>query len=239
MGRTHRHNIRLISVAAVLAVVIFLIDLSLPLGVAGGVPYVAVVLIGWWIDRRQIFLLALVVSALTVAGYLYSPEGGIASVVLTNRFLALFAIWVTAALLAKAKTAETTLKFAHDELETVGLIDVDADRRILVAEEQELIGSDYRREIFQGDISHPEVWTNLEASIDLHVREPTVILGTGSSEKNLRAALWIKQRHPNAQVFARTNDVSQLALEVGAEHDIRCFSIRQLIEDNLPENWVN
>ena len=118
MGRTHRHNIRLISVAAVLAVVIFLIDLSLPLGVAGGVPYVAVVLIGWWIDRRQIFLLALVVSALTVAGYLYSPEGGIASVVLTNRFLALFAIWVTAALLAKAKTAETTLKFAHDELET-------------------------------------------------------------------------------------------------------------------------
>ncbi len=128
---------------------------------------------------------------------------------------------------------------AHDELETVGLIDVDADRRILVAEEQELIGSDYRREIFQGDISHPEVWNNLEESIDLRVREPTVILGTGSSEKNLRAALWIKHRHPNAQVFARTNDVSQLALEVGAEHDIRCFSIRQLIEDNLPENWVN
>jgi hypothetical protein len=28
-----------------------------------------------------------------------------------------------------------------------------------------------------------------------------------------------------------------LALEVGAEHDIHCFSIKQLIEDNLPNLW--
>ena len=128
---------------------------------------------------------------------------------------------------------------AEAELETVALIDVDADRRVLVADEQERIGTHYRREIFQGDISHPEVWNNLEESIDLTAREPTVILGTGGAEKNLRAALWIKQRHPNTKVFARTNDVSPLALEVGAEHDIHCFSIRQLIEDNLPEAWVN
>ena len=43
---------------------------------------------------------------------------------------------------------------------------------------------------------------------------------------------------PNALVFARTNDVSELALEVGEEHDINCFSIRQLIEDNLPFDWL-
>jgi signal transduction histidine kinase len=61
--------------------------------------------------------LAAVSSVLTVAGYFYSPEGGIHWVVLTNRFLAFFAIWVTAALLAKAKRAETALQIAHEKLE--------------------------------------------------------------------------------------------------------------------------
>jgi PAS domain S-box-containing protein len=108
----------LIAIAAVLAVAIFLLDLSLPLGVAGGVPYVALVLLGWWFSKpRYIFLFAAVSTGLTVTGYIYSPEGGIYWIVLTNRFLAFFAIWVTAALLAKAKRAELALQTAHDKLE--------------------------------------------------------------------------------------------------------------------------
>ncbi|MGE0621430.1 MAG: hypothetical protein AB7O54_02360 [Pseudomonadales bacterium] len=39
-------------------------------------------------------------------------------------------------------------------------------------------------------------------------------------------------------MFARTNDISQLAREVGAKHDIRTFSIKQLVEDNLPPAWL-
>ncbi len=108
----------LLAIAAVVGLAILLIDLWLPLGVAGGVPYVAVVLLGWWFDRPGfIFLLALVGSGLTVAGYFLSPEGGIQWMVLANRFLALFAIWTTALLLAKAKRGETDLQLAHDSLE--------------------------------------------------------------------------------------------------------------------------
>ena len=54
----------------------------------------------------------------------------------------------------------------------------------------------------------------------------------------MRTALWIKRKYPNALVFARTNDVSQLAQEVGAEHDIETFSIKQLVEDNVPKEWL-
>ena len=64
------------------------------------------------------------------------------------------------------------------------------------------------------------------------------IFGTGSTEDNLRTALWIKQNYANALVFARTNDKSELALEVGAEYDINCISIRQLVEDNIPQDWL-
>ena len=136
-------------------------------------------------------------------------------------------------------TLEELQAHAQLEISTVALIDSDATRRLLVAEEQRRIGGSYRREILEGDISHPEVWRQLDNVLDLSIGSPTVILGTGNIEENLRAALWIKGKHPNALVFSRTTDASQLALQVGAEHDINYFSIRQLVEDNIPAEWLS
>ncbi len=127
---------------------------------------------------------------------------------------------------------------ARDDLETVVVIDIDADRRVLVAEEQRRMDGNYQRLVLQGDISHPEVWRSLAGSIDLAEAAPTVILGTGRAEDNLRTALWLKQSYPNAFVFARTNDTSELAIEVGSEHGIQAISIRQLVEDNIPDGWL-
>jgi len=110
---------RMTALAVPLAALTFAVDLQIPLGVAGGVPYVAVVLLGWWFPRRRhIAYLATVSSALTVAGFYLSPEdGGIPWMVLSNRFLALLAIWATAILLNMAKAATEQLNLAHDELE--------------------------------------------------------------------------------------------------------------------------
>ena len=59
-----------------------------------GVPYVLLVFLGWVFPKRgAIFVLAAAATILTAAGYLYSPQGGIPWVVLTNRGLALLAIW--------------------------------------------------------------------------------------------------------------------------------------------------
>ena len=66
----------------------------------------------------------------------------------------------------------------------------------------------------------------------------SVILGTGRAEDNLRTALWLKENYPNAFVFVRTNDKSELAVEVGAEHGIRSISIKQLVEDNISLDWL-
>ena len=128
---------------------------------------------------------------------------------------------------------EELQKHAQSEIETVALIDIDADRRVLVAEEQRKMQGNYDRLTLQGDISHPEVWDQLQTSVDLALDEPTVILGTGRAEANLQTALWLKRQFPNARVLVRTNDISELALEVGAEHGIHCFSIKQLIEDAI------
>lgn len=113
-----KHHVRFLLLSAALAAAIFAFDLTMPLGVAGGVPYVALVLLGLWAaGTRPIILLAVAGTVLTVAGYFLSPSGGIWWVVLTNRGLAIFAIWTTAILVAHRMRARDALRAAHAELE--------------------------------------------------------------------------------------------------------------------------
>lgn len=111
-------NARILLPGIVLAASVFAFDLMMPLGVAAGVPYVALVLIGLWAPgTRFILVLAGIGTTLTLLGYFFSPSGGMWWVVLTNRGLAIFAIWTTAILVAHRKRARDALKAAHDELE--------------------------------------------------------------------------------------------------------------------------
>ena len=92
-------------------------DLMMPLGVAAGVPYVAMVLAGLWLPwRRATLVLAALATALIVVGQLFSPDGGIFWVVLTNRALALFAVWVAAILGCRRRSAEHALRESEAHL---------------------------------------------------------------------------------------------------------------------------
>ncbi len=113
-----RRDISLLSLSLLIAAGIFGLDLMVPLGVAAGVPYVAVVLLGAWLPwRHSITGLAAAATALTVLGYFFSPAAGVAWVVLTNRGLALLVIWVTAILMLQRLASEEDLKDARDDLE--------------------------------------------------------------------------------------------------------------------------
>ena len=94
-----------------LAAAIFVIDIIVfPLGIAGGVPYIAVLLITLWLPRRQhVLYAAIAVSVLTILGYFWSAPAGIPWMVLANRLLTLFAIWVTAMVGYTRKRTEETL----------------------------------------------------------------------------------------------------------------------------------
>jgi Trk K+ transport system NAD-binding subunit len=129
---------------------------------------------------------------------------------------------------------------APDELATVAIIEKDAHRRILVAEEQMAFNFDYKRKVFDGDISHPEVWQRLQAEVELKEDgdSSVFVLGTGQEEDNLRTALWIKRKYPKAMVIARSSRESRFATEVAAEHNFVSISINQLVEENIPAGWV-
>ncbi|MDP6427182.1 MAG: PAS domain S-box protein [Rhodospirillales bacterium] len=118
-------NTRKILVLAVVAAgVIFAVDLMLPRGVAGGVPYVLVVLMASWVPRRRyLFILAILGTILTALGFYWSPAGGILWVVLTNRGLALFLIWTAAVLLmlrvTERKVAAAEALRSEDQLQAI------------------------------------------------------------------------------------------------------------------------
>ncbi len=100
----------IVVLAALLSGFIFFIDYVIPLGVAAGVPYVAVVLLGIWLLQWQhVVALAVAVSLLTLLGYLLSPMGGIGWMILANRAIALFAIWVVALAVVRRKREEAVL----------------------------------------------------------------------------------------------------------------------------------
>ncbi len=94
----HRTNVLVALGCGLLATGIFIIDIaSLPLGVAAGVAYVAVVLISLWLPRwHYAIFVAGTVSILTILGFLWSEPAGIPWMVVANRLLALSAIWLTA-----------------------------------------------------------------------------------------------------------------------------------------------
>ena len=134
---------------------------------------------------------------------------------------------------------EELQRSAIEELDTVVIIDNDAHRRVLVADEQMEFSGKYHRHLYEGDISHPEVWDRLRTDVEIEGGNTVFVLGTGHEEENLRTALWIRRKYPGAMVIARSSKESLFASEVGQDHDIISISIAQLIEDNIPKSWID
>jgi hypothetical protein len=127
-----------IAFCGTLAGLILAFDISMPLGVAGGVPYVALVLVGLFLPaERAVLLLATVGTALTVFGYFLSAPASQPWIVFTNRGLAMFAIWTTAVMVLRFRMAQAALRRSEGRLsailahvpETIHLKDADGRRR--------------------------------------------------------------------------------------------------------------
>jgi len=115
-------SVRFTIIASVLvASGIFVIDISLPLGMAGAVPYGALVLIGLYAPwRHYAFVLATIATGLTLLAYFLSPSGQVEiAVVAANRFLALSVIWSTAVFCRQRRLVEDVLQDNEERYRTL------------------------------------------------------------------------------------------------------------------------
>ncbi len=95
-----RSQYAFMALCIVLSALIFLADLALPVGIAAGVLHAAVVLLSVALGLPGFTVgLAILASALTVLGAWLSPPEAIGLwVIVSNRLLSVFTIWITAAL---------------------------------------------------------------------------------------------------------------------------------------------
>ncbi len=93
-------------VTILLASAVFILDTLLPLGIAGGVPYIAVVLATYWhSEKKYVIYVTIICLFLVQIGFYFSPQGGELWKVIFNRLIAIFAILITAALVLKIKSS--------------------------------------------------------------------------------------------------------------------------------------
>lgn len=116
-----------------LTAAIFVVDLLLPLGIAGGIPYIAPVLLAMWLpDRRLILAVAGVCTLLALAGIWASPSGADPSIYLPNRILSIAAIWTVAAISYQRRATESAL--AQSEAASRAVLDTTADGILMLDE---------------------------------------------------------------------------------------------------------
>ena len=133
---------------------------------------------------------------------------------------------------------EELQQYAQKEIDTIAIIGIDAKRRIQVVDEQLNLANFCNREIFEGNISHPEVWQQLRSKVNLTDTKPIIILCTDSVEDNFRTSLWLKRKYPDSMIVARSYLPSKFAENVGEQFNVLNVSINQLVKDNLPEEWM-
>ncbi|QPJ65980.1 MAG: PAS domain S-box protein [Candidatus Nitrohelix vancouverensis] len=112
------NNQQILGFGILLGALFFYLDTQIELGVAAGIPHVSLVLLGLWSKKRRFILLgAITGSLLTLWGLYFSPLGGEEWKILTNRGLALFAIWTTAGLCFLYHKKHTELETLNQELD--------------------------------------------------------------------------------------------------------------------------
>jgi Trk K+ transport system NAD-binding subunit len=123
---------------------------------------------------------------------------------------------------------------ALDSLDHVILIDVDCVQRSMVFDEQVGFDDAYKRDVLEGDLRDPRIWRDLDLG-----EEPVLIIGSGDDGVNLRTALWLKARYPEAYVLARSFRHSAFGTEVSELGGLEVVSVADLIEESFPAAWLS
>lgn len=123
------------------------------------------------------------------------------------------------------------------EFSTVAILDVDAKRNALVSDQEIGREKGYVRHIIEGNIDHPDVWSQLFKEVVIVDESPVFIMSTGNDQRNMGAAIWLRKRYKDALIISLSVNASAFAREVGKEHNIISINTTELMEAAIPREW--
>lgn len=101
--KDHSDGIK-ITVALLITAMIFILDINVPLGIAGAVPYVVVITFtSFALNKKYILPSVILVLSLTIFGFFLSPSGGDLGKIISNRVIAVLTILICSYLAYKVK----------------------------------------------------------------------------------------------------------------------------------------
>ena len=119
----------------------------------------------------------------------------------------------------------------------VAIIDLRAEQRALIADEEVVTARKYTRYTYEGDVDDPEIWQRLFTEVVIGEQEPVFVITTGNDETNLRCAIWLRKQFPGAMIISRTLAPSYFAESVCAEHDVVSVNTAALAQASIPHAW--
>ncbi len=130
-------------------------------------------------------------------------------------------------------------KHAPGAFETVIIIDTQAHRHVAVFAEQVGFDTHYERLIIQGDMADPTVWEQARQFIDQDMTEPVFVLGSSDDGNNLRVALWLTSKYPQAYTVALSFRQSTFARQVADSCNFDVVSAEDLITASLAGRHID
>jgi voltage-gated potassium channel Kch len=126
---------------------------------------------------------------------------------------------------------------AAGAFDRVVIVDLEAGRRAAIFEEQVGFSPQYARTVVDGDIRDPLVWMQVHAALDPERGDVVFVVGSGEDRANLRVALSLRSRYPDALVIGRSERPWVFAEAFSAEAGIATLSVAQLVAESMPLGW--
>ncbi len=143
----------------------------------------------------------------------------------------------TVVLAGFGRFGQTILEFleqqAAHEIGKVVIVDKLAGARLRTFREQVKSEAQCHVAVVEGDVSDPQVWDRVGALLGDIDNPPVIVLGCDDDRVNLRGAMYLRPRWPDAQLFVRTQHESAFTEELSDKHHFKVLAIDQVLEEAL------
>jgi PAS domain S-box-containing protein len=215
----------------IVGILIFILDIQMPLGVAAGIPYIAFIIVGARVlNERGILVLGLIATALVVLGAIASHVDSEASWKgITNRIYTLFAIWFAMLILVRNKAAAASLRQSESQL--LNFVDSAPEATILINSHGDVCLSNRQVESLFGYTSKELLGNKIEMLLPEALREQHVSQRAKFFEARNVRAMGVGRELFGSRKFGDDFpvEISLSPIEMGGEHYITA-SIRDITE---------
>lgn len=126
---------------------------------------------------------------------------------------------------------------APRSFDQVVIVDLTARLFAQAFEEEVGFAEHYQTQVIDGDLKDLAVWKQVEGLIGPSHTRPVFILGSGDDGTNLRVALRLRAKYPDALVVARSFQRSSFGAEVANERGFYVLGVADLIGECMPLDW--